>query len=159
MKQRYLFLLRFLGLSLVLFIFRHQTLGFYTSALSLCLSTLNPDYNIPSDLGDFIYSTSITMISFVALVIATPITIRKRSGFLILGFVLFLSVDWMGIQYMMYPQGRPPLDEDSFSRELYLSSKWILPLVLWIIMSYEFIGGLFEKVDKTTEVSPGDKTE
>lgn len=154
MKQRYLFLLRFLGLSLVLFIFRHQLLGVYTSTLRLFLNLISPNYKIPPDLGGFIYSSSMTMIAFVALFLATPkIPIGKRAGFIIIGMAIFLLIDWFGVQYMMFPQGRPPLDEDSFLRELYLSSKWILPFLLWIVMSYSYFGELLAVATTNSGVS------
>lgn len=144
MKQKYIFLLRFLGLSLVLFIFRQPILNAYTSVLLFFLNLLNSNYHVHSGLGGFIYSSSMTILAFVALILAMSIiSTGKRARFLILGVIMFLVIDYLGVQYMIFPQGRPPLDEDSFLCEFYLSSKWILPFLLWIIMSYADIQALF----------------
>jgi len=150
-KPKYLFLLKFLGISLLLFIFSHTILYGYALVLGYIITFFNPQYRVPSDIVGFIYISSITMLAFIALILSTPkVPIEKKAGFILIGMLVYMIIDFYGVQHIIFPQGTPPLDEDSFLRELYLSSKWILPFLLWIVMSYSYFGNFFRQ---TTEVS------
>ena len=101
-------------------------------------------------MGYFIYSTSITMLAFVALILATPkIPAIRRLLFIFIMLGALLMMDFYGIQHIMYPQGSQPLDEDSVVRELYLAGKWILPFLIWIVMVYPYVGAFFTREQET----------
>jgi hypothetical protein len=142
-KPKYLFLPKFLGYSLVLFIFGHQLVDGYAAVLGFIIHTINPQYPLSPDLGKLTYTTSLTMIAFVAMILSTPkIPVRKKAGFILLGLFIFLLVDFFGIQYIVFPHGRFRWDESTPVVELYSYSKWFVPFVLWIMMSYRQMGEL-----------------
>jgi hypothetical protein len=140
-KPKYLFLLKFIGISLFLFIFGHTILDVYSSVLRYLISFFNPRYHVPPDIVSFIYSSSITIIAFVALILSTPgVPVGKKASFIFIGMSVFMLMDFYGVQHIIFPHEKPPLDEESLVRELYLSGKWILPFLIWIIMSYSYFG-------------------
>lgn len=144
MKARYQFLLRFLGVSLLLFIFGHQLLHGYVSLMAKGMKMLNPGYLlIPVRAEEFLYGSSMVIIAFIALMVATPgMVIGKKAGIITIGLIAFFLTDWLFIQYVIFPKGQPALNEDSAAYEMYLCVKWLLPFLLWIMVSRPHLGGL-----------------
>lgn len=156
MRPKYLFLLKFLGLSILLFIFGHQLLHAYACVMELGMKLLNPNYHIiPARAEEFLYGSSMTIIAFIALMLATPdVTLPKRVAALFVGLIAFLLTDWLFIQYVIFPQGQPVSNEDSPVFEIYLCIKWLLPFLLWIIMSYSYMEDLFSPQKETRGATP-----
>lgn len=145
MRPKYLFLFKFLGFSLLLFIFGHQLLHAYAYVMGLGMKLLNPSYHIiPDRAEEFLYGSSMTIIAFIALMLATPdMPLPKRGAVLVVGLIAFFLTDWLFIQYVIFPQGNPVSNEDSPAFEMYLCIKWLLPFLIWIIMSYPYMEKLF----------------
>ena len=145
MKQINLFLLKFLGYSLVLFIFGRPLVDGYSAVLSFIIQFVNPQYPLSPYIGKFTYITSLTIIAFLAIILATPkIAPGKKAGFFFIGMAIFLLTDFFGIQYLIFPQGQFKTDVNSGVRHLYLYSKWFVPFAIWIMMSYPQLGELFK---------------
>ena len=151
MKARYLFLLEFLGLSLLLFIFGHQLLQVYAYLMGLVMKLFNPNYHLNAAAAEkFLYGSSMTIIAFIALMLATPaVSLPKRGVALIAGLIAFFLTDWLFIQYVIFPQGKNPLNEDSPVFELYLCIKWLLPFSMWLLVSYPFLEKLLSSRTET----------
>jgi len=140
---KYLFLLKFLGYSLVLFTFGHQLLHAYALLLKQGMNIGNSAYHIPPDIEKFLYGSSMTIIAFFALILATPsIAARKKAVIIAIGLISFFFTDLLFVQFILFPQGQPPSNGDSPAFELYLCIKWLLPFLFWIIPSYPYLGGL-----------------
>jgi len=145
-KPKYLFLLKFLGYSLVLFTFGHQLLHGYALLLGQGIHIGNTDYQIPPHIEDFLYGSSMTIIAFFALILATPgIAARKKAGLIAIGLIAFFLTDLLFVQFVVFPQGQPASNEDSPALEIYLCIKWMLPFLLWIMTSYPYLGELVKQ--------------
>jgi hypothetical protein len=148
-KLKYLFLLKFTGYSLILFIFGHQLLHGYTVVLSQAMMLVNSSYHVPSNLEPFLYGSSMTIIAFLALILATPgVSVKKKSLFITMGMTAFFFTDFIFIQYVIFPQGQPVSNEDSPLYEIYLCIKWLLPFLLWLIVSYPYLGQFLKATGK-----------
>ncbi|MGO9379080.1 MAG: hypothetical protein ACLPN1_03345 [Dissulfurispiraceae bacterium] len=143
-KEKYRFLLKFLGYSLVLFAFGHQLLHGYTWLLGYGMNIADSTYRVPPYIEKFLYGSSMVIIAFCALIIATPsIAARKKAGIIAIGLIGFFLTDLLFVQLIIFPQGLSPSSADSPAFEVYLCIKWILPFLLWIIQSYAYLGELF----------------
>ncbi len=143
MKPGYLFLLKFLGYSLILFVFGHQLLHGYAALLGQGMDLLNSKYHVPPGIEYFLYGSSMTITAFIALMLATPgISGRKKTAVIGIGLMAFFLTDWLFIQYVIYPAGQPQSNEDSPAYEMYLCVKWLLPFLMWIIVSHPYLGEL-----------------
>jgi hypothetical protein len=150
LKSKAIFLISFLGYSLLLFTFRHQFFDSYIYLLEWSIDLINPYYYFKPAVRTFLYSSSLTMLAFIALVLSTPgLSIAKRAGTLCSGACVFFFMDFFAVQYLVFPEKGS--HEETFIYELYLSSKWLLPFLLWIIMSYSTFGSNFR-------IFAGDKT-
>ncbi len=150
-KAKYLFLLKFLGYSLVLFIFGHQLLHGYAFLLGHGMNIGSSTYHIPLNIEEFLYGSSMTIIAFLALIMATPsIAATRKAGIIAIGLSSFFLTDLLFVQFIIFPQGQPPANGDSLALELYLCIKWILPFLLWIIPSYPHLGELFNPKQEVT---------
>lgn len=150
MKPKYLFLLKFLGFSILLFIFGHQLIYAYAYVMKLGMELLNPDYHVIR-VEEFLYGSSMTIIAFIALMFSTPgIPFPKMVVALVIGLISFFLTDWFFIQYIICPMGTTVLNEDSPALTIYVSIKWLLPFVLWIVMSYPYLGKFFGQRQEAT---------
>ena len=92
-----------------------------------------------------------TIIAFLSLTLATPmIPILKRVEFIAIGIAGFCLSDFFFIQYI---KGDASLTPDSIVYELYLCIKWLLPFLLWIVMSYPYLGKFFNPAAKVSSVA------
>jgi hypothetical protein len=143
MKPKLLFLAKFFGISLALFVFGRQLLHMYASLLVQWMATGYPIYRPPPNLEEFLYGSSMTIIAFVALILSTPnMLTSKKAMFLFAGTVAFFLTDLVFVKYVIFPYRRVPLNEDSPVYEMYFCIKWLLPFLLWIIASYPIWGDL-----------------
>jgi len=150
-KAKYLFLLKFLGYSLALFTFGHQLLHGYAFLLGRGMNIGNSTYHIPLNIEEFLYGSSMTIIAFLALIIATPsVATGRKAAVIAIGLSSFFFTDLLFVQFIIFPQGQPPASGDSLALELYLCIKWILPFLLWIIPSYPHLGELFNAKREVT---------
>jgi hypothetical protein len=152
-KARHLFLLKFLGYSLVLYVFGHQLLHGYAALLGQGMVLLNQDYHVPPNIEYFLYGSSMTIIAFIALMLATPGNSgRKKASVIGIGLIAFFLTDSLFIQYVIFPAGQPRSNEDSPVFEMYLCIKWLLPFLLWLIVSHPYLGELLRrgKEDRST---------
>lgn len=146
MKPKYLFLLKLTGYSFLLYIVGHKLLQGYVSLMADGLNVSDLRYHLPADFDKFLYGYSMTIIAFLALALATPkIPTLKKAGFIAIGMVAFFLTDFFFIQYI---KGDASLTADSFVYELYLCFKWLLPFLLWIVMSYPYLGEFFTRNQK-----------
>ena len=150
-KAKYLFLLKFLGYSLALFTFGHQLLHGYVFLLGHGMNVRNSMYHMPLHIEEFLYGSSMTIIAFLALILATPrIAATRKAAIIAIGLGSFFLTDLLFVQFIIFPQGQPPASGDSSGLELYLCIKWILPFLLWIIPSYPYLGELFSPKQEAT---------
>ena len=92
-----------------------------------------------------------TIIAFLALILATPrIVATRKAAIIAIGLSSFFLTDLLFVQFIIFPQGQPPASGDSPALELYLCIKWILPFLLWIIPSYPYLGELFNPKQEVT---------
>lgn len=141
MKPKYLFLLKLLGYSFLLYLVGHKLLQGYAASMTDGLNVQDPRYHLPADLDKMLYGYSMTIIAFLSLTLATPrIPILKRVSFIAAGIFAFLMSDFFFIQYIKGDAGLTP---DSVVYEVYLCIKWLLPFGLWIVMSYPYMGKFF----------------
>jgi hypothetical protein len=125
----------------LLFTFGHQLLHAYAWLLGQAMSIGSINYHMPADIEKFLYGSSMIITAFIALILSTPDTsIRKKAVIIALGVIAFFLTDLIFVQYVIFPQGQPALSEDSPVFEIYLCIKWLLPFVLWIYMSYQWLG-------------------
>jgi hypothetical protein len=150
MRPRLLFLVKFLGYSLLLFTFGQQLVHGYASLLGKGMNLLNSNYHIIlSEVEKFLYGSSFLIIAFFALILSTPnIPVIKKAVVILIGTISFFLTDLFFVQYVIYPQGHPVSNEDSPGFEIYLCIKWLLPFLLWIILTYQHFGGLFTPREK-----------
>jgi hypothetical protein len=142
-KPRLLFLAKFLGISLVLFVIGRQLLHIYAALLVQWMNTGYPAYRPPLNLEEFLYGSTMTIIAFAALILSTPnMPIARKAMFLIAGTVAFFLTDLFFVKYVIFPQRRVPLNEDSPAYEVYFCIKWLLPFFLWFIASCPIWGDL-----------------
>ena len=150
-KAKYLFLLKFLVYSIVLFTFGHQLLHGYVFLLGHGMNVRNSMYHMPLHIEEFLYGSSMTIIAFLALILATPrIAATRKAAIIAIGLSSFFLTDLLFVQFIIFPQGQPPASGDSPALELYLCIKWILPFLLWIIPSYPYLGELFSPKQEVT---------
>jgi len=113
---------------------------------------LNPHYHlIPARAEKFLNgsSTSMTMIAFIALMLATPgVPLVKKAAALVTGLAAFFLTDWLFLQYVIFPLGKPFLNDAFPSFELYLCIKWLLPFLVWLIFSYQHLGNFLSPARK-----------
>lgn len=148
MKPRYLFLLKLLGYSFILYIIGHKLLYAYASSIADGLTVQDLRYHLPPNIDKMIYGYSMTIIAFLSLTLATPkIPILKKAGFIAVRMAAFILSDFFFIQYI---KGDASLTPDSVVYELYLCIKWLLPFLLWIVMSYSHLGKLLVVTSKSS---------
>ena len=137
MKPKYLFLLRVLGCAVILFIFAPQFRDWYGPVLVQIANLFNPQSALPMVIINFIYGSSIAYLTFLSLMLATPaVGLVRRLVYIVIGTITFLCADMLLVQYGIFAEGRYPLDGDSIVLELYLCFKWLLPFLLWVVLSY-----------------------
>ena len=145
MKPKLLFLSKLLAYSLILFIFRRPLVLAYSWVLKKMISSLNSSYFFSPEIVSFIYAVSLTMIAFVSMVLSTPKVPLKRKAIIFgTGLVLFLMMDFVSIQYIVFPNSVAAVTDGSPAYELYLCSKLLLPVLLWLTMSYSYIEDIFK---------------
>lgn len=146
MKPKYLFLLKLLGYSFILYIVGHKLLYAYASSMADGLNVSDTRYHLPPDIDKLLYGYSMTIIAFLSLALATPkIPSLKKASFIAIGMVAFFLTDFFFIQYI---KGDTSLTAESFVYELYLCFKWLMPFLLWIVMSYPYLGEFFTRNQK-----------
>jgi hypothetical protein len=145
-KPVLLFLLKFLVYSLLLFSFGHRLLHGYISIMGYASGLTDPLYRMPPNIENFLYGSSMTIIAFLSLIFATPeMPLLKKTGTILMGMAAFFLTDLLFVQYAIFPNGKPVVTEDSPLFEIYLCIKWLLPFLLWIIMSYPYVEKLFRR--------------
>ena len=151
MKAKYLFLLKLLGYSFLLYAVGHKLLYSYAYSMTDGLNVQDLRYHLPPDIDKMLYGYSMTIIAFLSLTLATPmIPIAKKTGFIAVGIFAFVLSDFFFIQYI---KGDASLTPDSVVYEVYLCIKWLLPFLLWIVMSYPYLGKFFNPANKVITVA------
>ena len=143
MKSRHLFILKVFGISLALFLLGRHLLHGYIAILDVGAKLTDLYYRLPPNIEKFLYGSSMTVIAFIALTLSTPdMPLSRKAGILGGGLTAFYVLDLVFVQYVIYPSGRVPLDENSLLYEMYFCAKWLLPFLLWLAMSHSFLGEL-----------------
>jgi hypothetical protein len=142
-RPKLLFLFNALLLSGVVFIFRHPVLKGYSSFLRVVIGEVTPSYRFNPDTVRFLYESSMTMLTFVVLMLATPaVPFVRRIVATLAGICLFTAADFFAVRYLVYPQGPNAVSGDTPIYELYLFMKWLMPFIIWILSTYPSLGGL-----------------
>ena len=142
MKVKLLFLLKLLGISLVLFLFLGWIEKGYQVILLLLLSLLlPPDQSVVS----LDYCSCLRLIPFLALMLATPqITLGRRVNVILVGTIIFITIDTASIlAWGGFPGTQSTVAHLLFSQIWKTTGQWILPFLLWFIAVYKDIGKLF----------------
>jgi hypothetical protein len=151
-KPRRRFILKIFAYSVILFLFGRYLLHGYAAVLGIGTRLTNLFYRLPPDIEKFLYGSSMTMIAYLSLTLATPgMSASKKAGLAFGGIATFFLVDLLFVQYVIFPFRRAPLDETHLLYELYFGMKWALPFLLWITMCYPYIGEVF----RTTQERKG----
>lgn len=135
MKPKLLFLAKVLVYSLGLFALWHPISQVYVFILKQL-------YPLPVGAEEFLYRNSIYVIPFISLILATPkIPIMRKTGIIVIGMIVVLLIDFFPIQYVFYPEGESSVYV-KYLGVIYLSFRWLLPLLLWIVPCYPYLGNL-----------------
>jgi len=141
-RLKLLFLAKVLGYSLGLFVLWNPISQAYIFILNELSVYLNPLRPMPTGSGEVLYKNSIYMIPFISLILATPkIPIVRRTGIIVIGMLVVLLIDFFSIQYVFYPEGKSSVYV-KYLGFIYQSLKWLLPLLLWILPCYPYLGNL-----------------
>lgn len=152
MKPKHLFILKVFGYSFILFLFGRYLLHGYATVLGIGTRLTNLYYHLPPDIDKFLYGSSMTIIAFLSLTLATPnMSVPIKAGLIGGGIIVFFIVDLFFLQYVIFPFRRAPLDENYLLYEMYFCIKWLLPFLLWITMSYPYLGGLLDTTQKAVK--------
>jgi hypothetical protein len=151
-RPKYLFLLRVLGCAVVLFIFAPQFKDSYASTLVKVTHFFNPQSPVPMVTINLIYGSSLAYLTFLSLMLPTPAAgLIKRLYHIMIGSIVFLFADILLVQYGIFAGDSYSLGGDSIVLELYLCCKWLLPFLLWVVLSYNNFDEFFRP---TKEVIP-----
>jgi len=146
-KAKYLFVLRFIGYSLALFIFGHQLLHEYALFLGQGMNIENSTYHIPPNMEKFLYGTSLIIIAFLAFILSAPhISKWKKVGIIAMGAIALFLTDLLFIKFVIFPQGQLVANVDSLAFEIYLCVKLMIPFLLWIVPGYVYLCEFFEQM-------------
>ena len=145
MKRILLFLLNALLIALLLFTLREWLRPAYLFVVSR-LTALLPG----AGGGVTLFHDSMTMaIPFVALLLATPqMPWRRKAAMLLIGVSVFVAID-MGSFFFTKPialqhQGISNLPPSLGFFKVYKAyARLLLPLALWLLFSYRYLGDLF----------------
>jgi hypothetical protein len=144
-NPRRLFILKVFGFSLILFLLGRYLLHGYIAVLGIGTRITNLYYRLPPDIEKFLYGSSMTVIAFLSLTLATPkMSVPKKTGLIVGGMAAFFIVDLFFVQYVIFPFRRAPLNENYLLYEMYFCIKWLLPFLLWLTTSYPFLGELID---------------
>lgn len=142
MKVKLLFLLKLLGISLVLFVFLGWIEQGYQIILLLGLSfILPPDQSFVS----LDYASYLRLIPFLALMLATPrIKVIRKVIVIITGITIFIIIDIAStLAWGSFPNSQSTAAHLIFSQIWKTTGQWILPFMLWFIAIYKDIEKLF----------------
>ncbi len=71
-------------------------------------------YHMPLHIEEFLYGSSMTIIAFLALILATPrIAATRKAAIIAIGLSSFFLTDLLFVQFIIFPQGQPPASGDS----------------------------------------------
>ena len=142
MKIKLLFLLKLLGISFVLFAFLGWIeRGYHIILLMICSLLLPPDQSTVS----LDYASSLRIIPFLALMLATPrVKVSRRMVFILIGLTIFFIIDIVSIlAWGSFPNSQSTAAHLIFSQIWKTTGQWILPFLLWFIAIAKDIGDLF----------------
>lgn len=143
MKQVLLFLIKFLGASLLLYAVHKPIMMTYEFVLLKGIFLFPSSKVMPPGLY---YDSSLWLIPTIALLLVTPgLSWNRRATMLLLGFCIFLAVDFGSFLIWVTPP--PPNTQVSEMHYLYslvwkLTGQWVLPFMIWIIAAHKQLGHL-----------------
>jgi hypothetical protein len=146
-KVKLLFLLKLLGISLVLFVFLGWIEPGYQIILLFGLSfILPPDQSFVS----LDYASYLRLIPFLALMLATPrIKVIRKVIVIIIGITIFIIIDIASIlAWGNFPNSQSTAAHLIFSQIWKTTGQWILPFLFWFIAVYKDITELFVAEEK-----------
>ncbi len=143
MKPKLLFLAKLSAFSLGLFLIWDFISTAYISVLSFVLHHLNFYYNSSAEWHEYLYKRTLYLIPFASLVCATPkMTIKRKAAIIAIGVIVFLLMDLLFLQYMLYLERE---GNEDLSDVIFQSIEWIMSFLLWLIPGYPYLGELFNK--------------
>jgi hypothetical protein len=142
-KPKLLFVLKLLGFSAALFYFWHYISQVYINMLTWLLLHTSTFYGIAPKGRITLYNLSLTVIPFISLLLATPrLSVLRRISTIIIGLPFFMLAD-----FLLLRRVANALVGGSYTESLidifFLSIKWALPCVIWIVSSYPYIEDLY----------------
>ena len=145
MKVRLRFLGKLLAFSLALFVLWPYISPAYIHVLKRILKAASPLYTVMPEDESLFQKMSIYLVPFIVLVLSTPkITTGRKAEFIALGIFIFFVQDFIFFQYLISIEGDAAVPEQSLADVIYQNVKLLLPFLLWIIMSYPYLGELFK---------------
>lgn len=148
MRPKLLFLLKVLGISLLLFAVWQPLSKVYGGLLVIILEAYDPNYD-PSRIirEKWIYTASVFLVPLCSLTIATPqLRILTRLVVIGGGIVVSLILDYVKMRFGLAA---------SYSYVVYFSLKWMSPLAIWVIAVSPFINDIFNPPPKEEPMPAG----
>jgi len=130
-----LFLLRFIVISIVLYLLQDPLIFGYESVLLLTMSLFT------GEIQTYYYDSSFRLIMLISLLLATPgIPVKRRALFVLYGICSLWLLDLVSFFIWTTP---PPLQMGtriSKSHMIYslvwrMMGHWVLPFVMWVLMA------------------------
>ncbi|WP_298036567.1 hypothetical protein [uncultured Desulfuromonas sp.] len=146
MRTKLLFAVKFLLVSLVLYLCKGWIMVAYEFVLLTACSVFLPSGH--AGLASY-YDSSFRTLPFLALVLATPkLSWRRRGGLLLTGVAVFWAIDLAGFLIWTEPPSRQPGQGASrahilFSLAWETLGHWVLPYLLWFAGVHRQLGELF----------------
>jgi hypothetical protein len=145
-KTRLLFLIKFLGYSLCLFIVWQPVSDIYSSSFYFVICRIHSATSIEaSGFFNIIKEMFVYLIPLISLILATPkVKIKRKAIGILSGILLFLCSDVILFELVIniYDGQLSKLDESPVIW-LYNNLRWLLPFLLWFITCYSSLNAIF----------------
>lgn len=147
MKNAIKFLVKLLFFSVLLFLLKNVLAFVYQFLLLGACYLLGMSFSAAS----LPYESAWRMIPLIALVLATPgLGVKKRGGVILLGFLIFLTLDL--VSTLIWGALPSRIDPDRYSSHIVYSliwelfGHWIMPFIIWIAAAHKEIACVFREV-------------
>jgi hypothetical protein len=150
-KKYLYFLLRFLAVSIALYILREPLIFGYESVLLLTMSVFTGEF------ASYYYDSSFRLIMLLSLLLATPgIKLKRRSLFVLYAICSLLLLDLASFFIWTTP---PPLEMGAtinkphmiYSLIWRMLGHWVLPFVFWVLMARQQLTDWLSNIAQTEQ--------
>ena len=145
MKEKYLFLLKTLGSSLLLFVVWMPLSKYYGLLFDVGLRSISPSCQYFMK-QEWLYKNSMYLIPLISLVFATPRVAKiKKTMILLAGIFLIIVLDSFRVRFEIGFTG------PSTVYAVYHTFKLLLPLALWVVMCLPNLGSILDEQIETVK--------